>query len=262
MLTKEEILNALEQMGAKPNHKLGQNFLLDENVVKKAISAAQIESGETIVEVGPGLGALTQELMATGAKLTSIEMDRAYAKRLRSLYPSLTIIEGDAVKVDYTQFGEFKIVSNLPYAVSTPLLDGFSQALPSVVVVLVQKELAQRYMATSGKPFSALSVFLQSAYTLKVIQRIAPSSFFPAPAVDSVLLEMRRKADPVRFTPKARKLVRSLFLNRRKQLHKAAKANPTTAAWLEQLVQEGKVTATVRAEEMPLELWARLASVE
>jgi len=123
----------------------------------------------------------------------------------------------------------------------------------------VQRELAERYMATRGKEFAGLSIFLQSAYDIRIGISVPPTCFYPAPKVNSCLVVLERKGAPVIFAPERKKLIRSLFLNRRKQLHKQAHINSITAAWFDALVAEGAILPTARAEEIPLEYWQRLA---
>jgi 16S rRNA (adenine1518-N6/adenine1519-N6)-dimethyltransferase len=266
MLTKAETLKILAALGHSPNHGLGQNFLIDKNIVGKAVRLAELGANDRVLEVGPGLGTLTEAILATGAHLTSIEMDRAFAEHLRTTFATQlaegrwNLIEGDATQVDLSKVGFNKVVANLPYAVSSPLLEKFLAAAPELMVLMVQREMAERYCASSGKAFSGLSIFLQSAYTLKIACPVPPSCFFPPPKVQSCLLLLRRLPRPIFFSPARAKLIRSLFLNRRKQLHKAAEANPTTAAWFADLVAQGLIKETSRAEEIPLEAWKKLAS--
>lgn len=259
MLTLKETLDTLKKLGHNPDKRLGQNFLVDKNIVEKSVALAELTPGERVVEVGPGLGTLTGAILATGAKLTSIERDTRLLEYLNETFPALTLLHADATQVDYAQFGEFKIVANLPYAVSSPLLEKFLAALPQRMVLMVQRELAERYCATAGKHFSGLSIFLQSAYQLKIAHIVSRRCFFPPPRVESCLLVLERRVKPITFATERQKLIRSMFLNRRKQLKKAAEADPASAAWFEKLLSEGKIKPTARAEEIPLEHWQRLA---
>ena len=259
MLTLKETLDTLRTLGHEPRKSYGQNFLVDKNIVQVALRLAELQPGERVVEVGPGLGTLTEAILASGAQLTSIEKDGSFIEYLKNKFPTLTLIHEDATRVEYGQFGQFKIVANLPYAVSSPLLEKFLYALPGRMVLMVQKELAERYCATGGKNFSALSIFLQSAYTLKLAHKVSRSCLFPRPTVDSALLLLERKERPIVFAPERQRMVREMFLNRRKQLKKAAAENEITGAWFERLVEEKKILPTARAEEIGLEAWQRLA---
>ncbi len=156
--------------------------------------------------------------------------------------------------------GGFKILANLPYAIATPLLEKFLLGQPTSMTLMLQRELAERWAATSGKQFSAISIFLQSAYTGGIAHSVGRKCFFPPPAVDSVLAHYNLKENPVIFSPDRQKLIRFLFLNRRKQLHKAAEMSPVSTAWFATLADEGKIKSTARAEEIPVNLWQKLAT--
>ena len=149
----------LASLGHTPKRFLGQNFLVDGNIVRKSLELAQIASGDTVVEIGPGLGTLTTALLETGAIVWSVEKDR-------TLYGYLA--ETLATRFTGESAREFKIVANLPYAISTPWLDAvLTGPLPARLVLMLQLEAAQRYAATPGtKQFSAISIALQSAYDI------------------------------------------------------------------------------------------------
>lgn len=241
----------------------GQNFLVDKNIVLRSVELGDLKPGEQVVEIGPGLGTLTSALLMKDVKLKVIEKDTHLIPYLNETFPQekftdFEIISADATKVDYRKFAEFKIVANLPYAISSILLEKFLLALPNRMVLMVQRELAQRYMATRGKHFSALSIFLQSAYKIKIGHTVSHSCFFPRPKVDSCLLVLERLEKPIIFEIEMQKTIRSLFLNRRKQLKKAAAEHELTKEWFEKLVVENKIKATTRAEEIPLGLWQEL----
>jgi len=166
-----ELLEALDHL---PNKKLGQNFLVDGNIVRKSIELAEIDEGSSVVEVGPGLGTLTRAILGSGAKLWAVERDSTLAEYLRDKVvpqqPNFDLTEGDCL--DHPRAGlpeelaesGFKIVANLPYAVSTPWMEAIiSGPLPQRMVLMLQKEAADRYIADSGiKNFGAISIFLQA----------------------------------------------------------------------------------------------------
>jgi 16S rRNA (adenine1518-N6/adenine1519-N6)-dimethyltransferase len=265
MLNKSQTLELLEKLGHNPKHGLGQNFLIDKNIVAKAVRLAELGPDDCVLEVGPGLGTLTEAILATGAKLTSIEMDRSFAGHLREAFANnlakgqWTPIEADATKVDLSKIKFNKIVANLPYAVSSVLLASFLEAAPESMTLMVQRELADRYCASSGKHFSALSIFLQSAYSLKIATPVPPTCFFPPPKVQSCLLVLKKLPSPIFFSSERQKLIRGFFQNRRKQLKKAASEDTASAQWFDGLVADGLISETARAEEIPLKLWQKLA---
>ncbi|NBB79295.1 MAG: ribosomal RNA small subunit methyltransferase A [Verrucomicrobia bacterium] len=296
-----ELLRELEHF---PNKKLGQNFLIDGNIVRKSIEQAEIGPGSAVVEIGPGLGTLTQAILANGAEVWAVERDAALAEHLRGQFlpelsdrriapasiepgrpqadtppnqtPSrgvsacrrLWLTEGDCLDHPLAGLpGErassgFKIVANLPYAVSTPWMEAvLAGELPERMVLMLQKEAADRYAATHGrKTFGAISIFLQSAFEVQSRHLVAAQCFHPAPKVDSVLLRLDRKPDAIRFSPAARNCIRRIFTQRRKQLGALCKRDPeaAAAAWFDQLIANG-ISPTVRPEELPIPYWQGLA---
>ncbi len=264
-----ELLDQLEHF---PNKKLGQNFLVDGNIVRKSIELAEIGEGSHVVEIGPGLGTLTKAILSTGAELWAVERDATLAEHLRAnvlpKQPSLHLIEGDCLDYPRAELPEdkategFRIVANLPYAVSTPWMDAvLSGELPERMVLMLQKEAGDRYAAPHGsKTFGGISIFLQSAYEVHSKHLVKAQCFHPAPKVDSVLLRLDRKEDAIRFSPAARDCVRRIFTQRRKQLGALCKRDSQAEAleWFEELVDQG-VPKTIRPEALALEHWQALA---
>jgi 16S rRNA (adenine1518-N6/adenine1519-N6)-dimethyltransferase len=264
----------LQQLEHFPNKKLGQNFLVDGNIVRKSIELAEIGSGSAVVEIGPGLGTLTRAILSTGADVWAVERDATLAEHIRTqLMPEfmhLQLIEGDCLDqplagLPAERAGEgFKIVANLPYAVSTPWMEAvLAGELPERMVLMLQKEAAERYAANHGrKTFGAISIFLQSAFNVHSKHLVAAQCFHPAPKVDSVLLRLDRRPDAIRFSPAARDCIRRIFTQRRKQLGALCKRDPEprAAVWFNQLLANG-TSPTVRPEELPIEHWQDLAKM-
>lgn len=272
----------LRQLAHQPNKKLGQNFLVDGNIVRKSVELAELGPGDAVVEIGPGLGTLTGALLDTGAEVWAVERDSALAAHLRAKFfpeqptgqtsnrPSerLHLTEGDCLDQpraglpDSAAATGYKIVANLPYAVSTPWMEAvLAGPLPQRMVLMLQKEAGDRYAATHGsKNFGAISIFLQSAYSVAGKHPVAASCFHPAPKVDSILLRLDLKPTALRFSATARECVRRIFTQRRKQLGALCRKDPQPAAreWFERLAAVG-VCPTVRPEELALEHWQALA---
>ena len=271
-LSPSQTRELLERLEHQPNKKLGQNFLVDGNIVRKSIELAEVSADDNIVEVGPGLGTLSKAILETGASLWAVERDSALAAHLRENIqpsePKFELIEGDCL--DHPRAGlatekaeaGYKMVANLPYAVSTPWMEAvLAGPLPSCMVLMLQKEAGDRYAASHGsKNFGAISIFLQSAYAVTGRHLVAAACFHPAPKVDSILLRLELKDDAIRFSEATRECVRRIFTQRRKQLRALCKKDPNPAAlqWFESLLEEG-ISATVRPEELPLEYWQKLA---
>ena len=278
--TTRELLAALSH---SPKKWLGQNFLVDGNIVRKSLELADVRAGDVVVEVGPGLGTLTTTLLQAGARVFAVERDPVLAAHLRERVAphyaeTFSLLEADAMDFPLAGFPEktpagtpFKIVANLPYAISSPWMDAVLEcgALPRTLVLMLQQEAADRFTASPGtKNYGALSVFLEAAYERAPGHRVPARCFFPPPKVDSCLLHLRRRERPVLFGKTARRLVREIFIYRRKQLGSALKkilAAPdfadvpadAVAAWLDALSSFG-VDALSRPECVPAAAWQAL----
>lgn len=269
-LSPSQTRDLLAKLGHHPNKKLGQNFLVDGNIARKSIELAALKSGDAVVEVGPGLGTLSEAILDNGAKLWAVERDPQLAAHLRATLvedsPRFHLTEGDCLYHPLAGLPEdrknaFKIVANLPYAVSTPWMEAvLSGPLPDTMVLMLQKEAVDRYAAKHGsKNFGAISIFLQSAYNIRGKHPVSAACFYPAPKVDSALLCLKRKKDAIRFSEKARACVRRIFTQRRKQLGALCRkeAEPAAQAWFARLLEQD-ISHTVRPEELPLEHWQTL----
>lgn len=287
-LTPTATRELLAQLGHQPKRFLGQNFLVDGNIVRKSLELAGVRRGDTVVEIGPGLGTLTSALLEAGAEVWAVEKDRTLhahlAQTLLTRHPAtFHLLEGDAVEHPLAGLGTvlpateahlardaagevrapggFKIVANLPYAIATPWLDAvLSGPLPERLVLMLQQEAAQRYTAQPGtKSFGAISVFLQAAYTVAPGHKVEAGCFFPRPDIDSCLLHLVRRPAPFIFAPATKALIRSCFQQRRKQIGGLLRDRLPDhgRAWLAQLEAAG-LSAQARPEAIPTELWRAL----
>ncbi len=264
----------LARLGLRPKHHLGQNFLVDGNIVHKSVELGGVGPGDAVVEIGPGLGTLTAALLEAGAEVWAVEKDRVLHEHLAAtlvpLQPDrLHLLAGDAL--DEPRAGlpaaraaaGFKVIANLPYAISTPWMDAvLAGPLPDRMVLMLQREAAERYTARPGtKSFGAISVFLQAAFAADPGHRVSASCFHPRPKVDSFLLPLRRRSAPFVFPPPARALIRACFQQRRKQIAALLRhrgADPAAAAgWLARLRAAGFGPQT-RPEQIPVALWEGL----
>ena len=260
----------LAQLGLAPKRFLGQNFLVDGNIVRKSLELAEVKAGDTVVEVGPGLGTLTTGLLEAGAQVWAVEKDRglhAYlAEQLSPRFEKFHLLEGDAMDHPLAglpaERGEaFKIVANLPYAISTPWMDAvLGGPLPQRMVLMLQQEAAQRYMASPGsKQFGAISIFLQAAYATDRGHAVAAACFHPRPDVDSFLLNLARRPEPFVFAPSVKRLIRACFQQRRKQIGALLRGRlpDDGAAWLATLATAG-LDFRARPEDIPVQHWQTL----
>lgn len=209
----------------RANKRLGQHFLTDPAILARIADALDPVHGETVIEIGPGQGALTRELLSRGLRVTAIEKDRGMAAALDT-HENLTVVTGDALDLDWHSYGAVKVIGNIPYYITSPLIDkALAPPIPERVVFLVQDEVADRIAAKpGGKIYGALSVGVQAVARVEKLFTIAPGAFRPAPKVRSALLRLTPLAEPL-IAPEEvapfRTFVTACFSRRRKQLHNA-----------------------------------------
>ena len=269
---KEVTAHILKTFNLRADKRLGQNFLVDEQIVKQIIAAAELSAEDTVLEVGPGIGTLTQALAETGAQVVAVELDRrllpVLAKTLAG-YDNIEIINEDILQLDIRKAvpqENFKVVANLPYYITTPIIFNLlEQKLPMErLVAMVQKEVAERMVAKpGGKDYGALSVAIQYYTEPAIAFVVPPASFVPPPSVDSaVIVCKRRQEPPVQIVDEKLffRVVKAAFSVRRKMLSNALKNmgidNEQAAAWLELAEIDGKR----RGETLSLEEFAALTN--
>ena len=269
------IRDALAELQLAPSKTLGQNFLHDQNLARWIVAQLDARPGETLVEIGPGLGALTGAALETGAKLTVLEKDARLAAFLRARFAGeerLRVEHGDALDFDVRTLWPgrgVKIFGNLPYYISTPLLFHFtSPASPMErAVFLLQRELAARIAAPGpgSKDYGILSVVIGRRWRVELLRVLPASVFLPEPKVDSALIRLVPRepgALPACDAQTFERLVRAGFSQRRKQLRKLlAECFPAGApvSWPEAAARGG-FTENARGEELTLEQWIGLAN--
>jgi 16S rRNA (adenine1518-N6/adenine1519-N6)-dimethyltransferase len=265
-LTPTMTRQLLDEIGMRPRKNLGQNFLIEPNLVRKSIAMAEVADGERVVEIGPGLGTLTRGLLTAGAEVYAVEKDSALLQHLRENLLShcdnkLHLLEADALEHPRGNLREgdaFKVVANLPYAITTPWLEKvLMDPVPDRMVLLMQKEAAQRVLAGPGtKSFGPISIFVQAAYSLADRHKVSPRCFFPVPDIDSTLVRLDRKAEPFLFSQRQRKIIRQIFKQRRKQLKSQCMAL-NLGDWMKTVIA-ADLPETVRPEQVPVKLWMQL----
>ncbi|OGP24910.1 MAG: ribosomal RNA small subunit methyltransferase A [Deltaproteobacteria bacterium GWC2_56_8] len=214
-----------------PKKRLGQHFLKDKNIIRKIVSAGAVKEGDTVLEIGPGRGALTGALLETGATVVAVEADRALSGYLKGVFTTdkLRLVTGDALKVSFAEFSggigtRLKAVSNLPYNISGPLLAKFleERAAFSVLVLMFQKEVAERIVAhPSTKEYGTLSVYAQAFTEAKIAFNIPAHLFTPPPKVTSSVVVFKVLDEPkVEIADERlfKAVVRASFGTRRKTL--------------------------------------------
>ncbi len=211
---RERLFSLISKYGLKTSHELGQNFLVVPDVVERNVERAELSERDVVLEVGPGLGVLTDALSRVAGKVYAVEKDPRLVRILRGEYgwPNVEIIEGDALKVGFPGFN--KVVSNLPYQISSPITFRFLKHGFERAVLMYQLEFAERIVAKPGdKNYSRLSLMVQAKATAEIVERIGRGAFWPRPKVDSavVLMEPKNRADTVELNED---LVRALFQHR------------------------------------------------
>ena len=273
LLGAAEIRALAADLDVTPTKKLGQNFVVDANTVRKIVTAARVTSADRVVEVGPGLGSLTLAILETGAPVTAVEIDHRLAERLPATAAAhgvpdgaLTVVAEDALRVSELPGDPDVLVANLPYNVSVPVLLHFMEHFPTIQrgVVMVQAEVGERLAAPSGsKVYGAPSVKAAWYGTWRLAGTVSRQVFWPVPNVDSVLVGFERDTD-ARGTEEERlrtfAIVDAAFQQRRKMLRQALSGvlGGSSAAASNVLARAG-VAPTARGEELTIEDFVRIA---
>ncbi len=281
MLTLTETRQCLQKLGHHPRKPLGQNFLVEPNIVRKSLRMAVVQPGDLVVEIGPGLGTLTRALLEAEARLWAIEYDRdlhAFLEaELAAQYPeTFDLRQGDALEfplaglsgggTPWLHDAPFKIVANLPYAIATPWMDAVLESwLPEMMVLMVQKEAADRYTARPGtKHYGPITIFLEAAFFPAGTHKVSARCFFPAPEVDSALLKLVRREDSYTFQSATKRLIRDLFTQRRKQIgglcrqYRDEPLGERLQEWVEVHLAHLGLESNARPEQIPLDGWLAL----
>ena len=249
-------------MTHRPKKRFGQHFLVDDGVIAEIVEAVSPKVGETVVEIGPGLGAITRPLLQRCGALTVIELDRDLAARLRRV-AGLDVIEADVLRVDFAALSaahgaKLRIVGNLPYNISTPILFYLLGSIEQVADqhVMLQKEVAERMAAgPGGKAYGRLSVMLQWRYDIESVLEVPAFAFDPPPKVESAVVRMVPRPAAAGVDPALlAEIVSVAFSQRRKLLRH------TLGRWLEARGTEMAFDVQRRAEEVPVEEYLRLAA--
>lgn len=311
-----ELRALLDQMGKQPNKRLGQNFLIDLSVVHSAVEAGRIKNGDVVLEVGPGLGVLTEVLLEAGANVIAIEKDRDFAVRLTSLYPEsdshLRVIEGDAGNIDWfssdlqsqvclplrqefrnietephsklpslfhreglgmgpdLQDCSWKFIANVPYSITSLLLRKalWNSNPPSIGIVLIQKEVAQRclgYFKKDGDR-SLLSLMMGlSCSSARIVRNVPPRCFYPSPKVDSVVFEfiprsLKERQEKWGIDPEeVMKVAKVAFAHPRKQMaSNLSGVNNLSKQDIEEILIKLELNPKIRSEELSIQNWVDL----
>ena len=266
----------LDEHGFGMQKKFGQNFLINAHIRQELVSALGLSAGDTVWEVGPGLGSMTSLLLEAGADLTVFEIDRGFVQLLTAYfgsYQSFHLIEGDVLKTwkaEYQRYAPDAFFGNLPYNIAAKLIAATieSECFFNCMVLTVQKEVGLRMTAAPGSAdYSSFSVLCQWAYDVEPIRDIAPAAFWPKPNVESRALRFTKKQSPqpVRDARLFLTLVRGLFVARRKTVKNnlstilAARGRKTLSA--ETLLKDARIDPAARAESLTVYDFIRLSDI-
>lgn len=254
-------------MHPKPKKRLGQNFLTDKNIQNKIIRYSELKETETVLEIGPGRGELTRLLLEKAEKVIAVEIDNELCKLLRERFAgceNLELINNDILKLDLSGFTKLKVIANLPYYISTPVIIHLLKYRKNIEMayLTLQKELARRMSASAGtKDYGAFSCLAQFYAQPKLLFPIKNSSFWPKPKVDSYFVELKMLPEPnveVKNETFFFKLIRLTF-NQRRKLLKNSLAGVFPQAKISDCLKAIGLKQKIRAEELSLSDFARLA---
>lgn len=268
-LTRAHASDQLRDAGLSPRRALGQNFVVDANTVRRIAKLSSVGPGDNVIEIGAGLGSLTLALAETGANITAVEVDEALVPLLThnvAAYDNVRVVHADAMKLDWPSLlgdhTDWHLVANLPYNVATPLVADVLDMVPAVkhVFVMVQKEVGDRLVARPDTDaYGALSVKVAFWASGSIAGIVPPTVFLPRPKVDSALVDIVRRDEPLDHDVNAASLfalVRQGFAKRRKMLRGALAGvvNP-------QQFEAAGIEPTARAENLSVHDWIRLCKV-
>lgn len=261
-----------KRFGIHMSKKLGQNFLIRRSVVDEIVAAAELTAGEPVLEIGPGIGTLTQGLAQSGAAVTAVELDRRLLEVLDTTlaqYNNVRIIHGDVLKVNIPEIMNhkpFKVVANLPYYITTPIIISLLEMKLPIerLVVMVQREVAERMVAQPGtKAYGALSVAVQYYTEPSIVMDVPPRAFMPAPEVTSAVICCRlREKPPVEVADEKLffRVVKAAFAQRRKTFSNTMKTTGLDKETIASVLAKANIDGARRGETFSLQELADVAN--
>ncbi|MFA6918648.1 MAG: 16S rRNA (adenine(1518)-N(6)/adenine(1519)-N(6))-dimethyltransferase RsmA [Patescibacteria group bacterium] len=271
MLSETQIKSICAKYGIVPSKSKGQNFLIDTDVVSKIIIASNINSGDTVMEVGPGVGVLTGELLKVSGKLLAIELDRNACDFLQAEFgkdSKFELIEKDILRLNKSEAGlenfGYKVVANLPYNITSKFLRLFleQEPKPSEMILMVQYEVAERIVAPAGE-MSLLSLSAQFYSEAEIVFQVKRNSFWPAPKVDSAVIRLKLKEKLPKIDSKLFfRMAKIGFSSRRKQLHNNLSVGlKISSVEAKEAIKTCGFDEKIRAQDLSVENWIRLANI-
>ena len=274
MNLREETISILNKYGLRANKKLGQNFLINEEIINGIIEKAEVSKEDVIIEIGPGLGSLTKELINNAKKVIAIELDPNMVDILKTrfgLYDNFEIIYGDVLKVDLNElisgYDSVKVVANLPYYITTPIIMKLLEDRLDIksITVMVQKEVGERICSSyKDKEYGAITVSVLYYTTPSIIIDVPKDNFLPAPEVDSCVIKLDLLEKP-RVEVKDEKLffrlVKGAFTQRRKTINNSLTCVGRSKEEIKDILEKLNIDEKLRAENLSIEQYAMIANL-
>ena len=261
----EETKFIMNKYDVKPNKKLGQNFLIDEEAINFIADLANED--DTIIEIGPGLGTLTSKLLERAKKVIVIELDSKMVDIIKDrfkLYKNIEIIQGDILKIDISKYKNAKIIANLPYYITTEIITKLIKQDINEINVLIQKEVAERICAVPGeKEAGAITYFVQYYADAKILKQVTKECFIPSPKVDSTVIQIKKLEKPraqVKNEDLLFELIKENFSKRRKTITNSL-SNTVPKEKLINILKELGIDENIRGEKLSLEQFAQISNL-
>ena len=266
LLGAAELRSLLREAGVIPQRSLGQNFVVDPNTIRKMVSLSGAGDGERVLEIGAGAGSLTLGLVGAGAHVVAVEKDDRLVHVLRSVLPQgadVEVVHGDALEMDLARFRADRLVANLPYNIAATVVLKVLDDADSIraLTVMTQREVGERFAAGPGtKVYGQTSVMVRCYGTPRVVGRVSSRAFYPVPNVDSVIVGIERHDAPLSAdVPLFRLVVKAAFAQRRKTIRNALEGALDAEAGVATALRASGIDPTVRAEDLSIHDFVRLA---
>lgn len=271
---REETISILNKYGLRANKKLGQNFLINESIILDIVEKAKVTKDDVVIEIGPGLGSLTKELINNAKRVIAIELDPNMIDILKSrfgIFENFEIIYGDVLKIDLKEltkaYDRVKVVANLPYYITTPIIMKLLEDKLNIksITVMVQKEVGERICSTyKDKGYGAITVSVQYYSEPKIIIDVPKENFLPAPEVDScvIRLDMRDKPPVILKDEKLFfRLVKGAFTQRRKTISNSLTCSGNSKDVVMNVLEKLGIDSKLRAENLSIQQYADIANM-
>lgn len=273
MNLREETEFILKKYGLRANKKLGQNFLINEDIIEQIIEKADVNKEDVIIEIGPGLGSLTAKLLENAQKVIAIELDSNMSKILKerfSLYDNFELIENDVLKVNLMEivqkYDSVKVVANLPYYITTPIIMKLLEDKLKLksITVMVQKEVGERFCANpNSKEYGAITISINYYTTPEIIIYVPKENFEPMPEVDSCVIKLDiREVPPVSVKNEKEffNLIKAGFSQRRKTINNSLASMGRSKEEVKTVLEKLKIDSKLRAENLSIEQFADISN--